>query len=266
MKNDKIIEIPIKDVKDFDNSRIRTEKSDMVPLMEDIKHRGLLQPIGVLENNGNYIVRFGNRRLEACKKLGWKTIPAIVEEGELDIDSFMADNVAENVHRKDLTPIELSNVVLQFREKGMSVSEISTNLSIPKSRISDALRITNYAPDKFKSRIDTIRNTQDKKGKISVSVANEILNNRRTKKEVIEELFEFASSDELSAQDVRVVNTLLWEGKDMKTAKKEFKKFKPVTCDLVFYKEEFDKYNLSIKDLIKSFISGKIKPNKKLLP
>ncbi len=54
---------PIKDVKDFDNSRIRTEKSDMVPLMEDIKHRGLLQPIGVLENNGNYIVRFGNRRL-----------------------------------------------------------------------------------------------------------------------------------------------------------------------------------------------------------
>ena len=27
-----------------------------------------------------YIVVFGNRRLEACKKLGWKTIPAKIDD------------------------------------------------------------------------------------------------------------------------------------------------------------------------------------------
>lgn len=266
MIDNRVIEVPINLIKTLDNSRVRIGNQDLISLMEDIKHRGLLQPIGVLSNNNTYIIRFGNRRLEACKKLGWKSIPAIVEEKELDIDSFMADNVAENIHRKDLTPIELSKVVLQLKERNLSISEISIALSLPKNRIVESLRIASYAPEKFKNEIETIRNASDKKGKISMSVANEILNNRRTRKEVIDELFELAKTEELSAQDIRVINNLLWEGKDIKEAKEKYKDYRPVSVDLIFVKKEFEEYKLPIKDLIKSFIKGTIKPNKKLLP
>lgn len=266
MKEERVIEVPINLIKNLDNSRIRIESTDLISLMEDIRHRGLLQPIGIFQEKDEYIIRFGNRRLEACKKLGWKTIPAIITDKEIDIDTYMADNVAENLHRVDLTPIELSKVILQFRERKLSVGEICTILNIPKSKVESAMRISNYAPEKFKKHIDNIKNVTEKKGKISVSVANEIFNNRRTHRDSIDELFEFAKSEELTAMEIRVINSLIWEGVSLKEAKINYKKYKPVTCDLIFDKEEFNKYGMNIKDLIKSFIGGTVKPNKKLIP
>lgn len=266
MKESRILEIPIELIKSLDNSRVRIENQELSTLMEDIKHRGLLQPIGLIQDKSNYIIRFGNRRLEACKKLGWKSIPAIVEDKELDFESFLADNVAENFHRVDLTPIELAKVILQLKERKMSISEICIALSIPKSKVVSCLNISGNAPEKFKSKIEYIRNPKNKKGKISISVANEILQSKRNgKKENIDALFEFAQTEELSAQDVKIINRLISQGKTFDEAKTQFKKYLPVTCDLVFNKEEFMKYNLPIKTLLLQFIKGDISPNSKLL-
>jgi len=58
-------------------NRIRQDLGDIDELSNSIKQVGLLQPIGVNKNN---ILIFGQRRLEAIKKLGWKEIPSIILE------------------------------------------------------------------------------------------------------------------------------------------------------------------------------------------
>ena len=53
----------------------------MAELADSIRETGLLQPIVVRrERGGGYSVLIGEQRLEACKRLGWHTIPAVVQE------------------------------------------------------------------------------------------------------------------------------------------------------------------------------------------
>lgn len=54
------------------------ENEKITDLMKDIQERGLLQPIVVSPRAGGYAISVGHQRLQACRRLGWKTIPAIV--------------------------------------------------------------------------------------------------------------------------------------------------------------------------------------------
>jgi len=58
------------------------DPEDVELLAQGIKAEGLLQPIVVVKNvnTDQYEVLAGHLRLEACKKLGWKKVPAIVRE------------------------------------------------------------------------------------------------------------------------------------------------------------------------------------------
>jgi ParB family chromosome partitioning protein len=51
-------------------------------LAKSIAAQGLLQPIVVIQKpqGGRYEVLAGHIRFEACKKLGWKSIPAVIRE------------------------------------------------------------------------------------------------------------------------------------------------------------------------------------------
>ena len=81
-------------------------------LMESITEVGLINPIsvfaerakdGILFNNGYHLVA-GLNRLEACKRLGWKTIPAVM----LALDELHRQlvEVDENLCGSKLTPAE----------------------------------------------------------------------------------------------------------------------------------------------------------------
>jgi len=70
------------DVAKIANGRKVFDPEDVELLAQGIKAEGLLQPIVVVKNvtTGQYEVLAGHLRLEACKKLGWKKVPAIVRE------------------------------------------------------------------------------------------------------------------------------------------------------------------------------------------
>jgi len=84
-------------------SRFRKELGDIKGLAESIKKFGLLHPIVVTEEK---VLVAGVRRLEACKLLGWDTIPVRfvslvqIEKGEVE----------ENVERMDFLPSEMVSV------------------------------------------------------------------------------------------------------------------------------------------------------------
>jgi len=74
-------------VRDLEMSLIRNTKPPenaevITELTASIAERGLLQPIMVVRNpaDGCYDIIAGNTRYDACKALGWKTIPTIVRE------------------------------------------------------------------------------------------------------------------------------------------------------------------------------------------
>ena len=80
--------------------RHRRDLGDIDGLAADIKNIGLLQAIGVTRD-GRLV--WGERRLQACKRLGKTHIPVKV----VDIDRIERGEFSENVMRKNFTPSEL---------------------------------------------------------------------------------------------------------------------------------------------------------------
>lgn len=268
MREERVVEIPIELIKKLDNSRLR-DNDDIAELMEDIKHRGLLQPIGVFQEGEHYIIRFGNRRLECFKKLGYKSIPCIVSDKELDEDSFLADNVAENLHRKDLTPIEFGKVCLNYKSKGYSISEICAVLSSPKNKVENAIKMMGSVPEEIHKDLAYIpaSSGRNKKGKISASIASAISRyNWGMGKEKQRELYEYAkSNDNVTAPKINLIKGLISDGKSVEEAIKEHNKYRLVTVTFVVLLEEYSKYSVHGKTLFYNIIKGKIKSNKYLL-
>ena len=92
--------------------QVRADGDDELDaLAADMQVNGLIQPITVRHMKSDYQVRWeliaGHRRVEAARKLGWETIPAIVVEADDDAAERML--VAENFARRDLTPIEMAD-------------------------------------------------------------------------------------------------------------------------------------------------------------
>ncbi|MGQ9631362.1 MAG: ParB N-terminal domain-containing protein [bacterium] len=66
----------------------QADSNDIEQLAQSISTQGLLQPIVVVKNpqGGLYDILAGHLRFEACKRLGWKTIPAVVLDGRVNED------------------------------------------------------------------------------------------------------------------------------------------------------------------------------------
>jgi ParB family transcriptional regulator, chromosome partitioning protein len=81
----------------FDDERIDE-------LCQTIKEHGIIQPIVVRVQNGIYELIAGERRWRASKKIGMKTIPAIIKE----MSDQQAASIAliENLQREGLTALE----------------------------------------------------------------------------------------------------------------------------------------------------------------
>ena len=267
---EKLKEIPINQIEVLSNCRIRIEDADLTSLISDIKHRGLLQPIGVMEmEKEGYILRFGQRRLEACKKLGWKSISCIVLEKEFSENQFISDNLAENLERKQITPIELGRVCENFYKKNYSVGEIAAILNVPALRVRSAMRILRGAPKEFKEKIQYIPAgvAKNKRGKISASVANAILTLRVPKKQV-EELFNVAKGQDLSTSQIRLIGALLLRGMNLKEALKFQDMYFMGRVDVPINKEvhkQYSKKYKTIKGLLFAIIKGEEKPNPDLI-
>ena len=83
--------------------RHRRDLGDIDSLAKSIADIGLLHPI-VLRSDGRLIA--GERRLQACKSLGWKQVPVRV----VNIDQIVRGEFAENAYRKDFLPSEIDAI------------------------------------------------------------------------------------------------------------------------------------------------------------
>ncbi len=71
------------DIESIHTQPVRADAQDLEQLVKSIAVHGLLEPVIVQKNprqglGAPFEILTGNLRVEACRRLGWKTIPAIV--------------------------------------------------------------------------------------------------------------------------------------------------------------------------------------------
>jgi ParB/RepB/Spo0J family partition protein len=98
-------EIPLDIIVTGRNVRDKTDAG----LVDSIRRHGVLQPITVRAKGKRFEVLMGHRRLQAVRELGLDTIPAIIDGQEHD--DLILRQVAENVHRKAMNPMEVARAL-----------------------------------------------------------------------------------------------------------------------------------------------------------
>jgi len=94
---------------------LRTDSGPIKGLMQSIQDKGLLEPIIVRPAEDGFEVVAGMRRFEACKKLGWRRLPAHVVE--LDNREAFEVSLLENIQRETLNPIEEARAFRNYVEE-----------------------------------------------------------------------------------------------------------------------------------------------------
>ncbi len=142
LKKYQIVEIEIDKIQiNPEQPRENIEQESIKALSESIKSKGLLQPIIVKKNNGNYIILAGERRYRACLLAGLKKIPAIIKTTESKEDDLII-SLIENIHRENLTPIEEAKVYLKLVKKyKLTHEQISKLVGKERSTITNYLRV-----------------------------------------------------------------------------------------------------------------------------
>ena len=173
--------------------QLRAALNNIDELAESIRKIGLLQPIVVRTNtSNNFEVVAGNRRLNACKTLGWRKIACHLVE--LDDKKAFEASIIENVQRNTLNPIEeglaYKKYVQEFGRGG--VSELAEKLSKSCSYICKRIKLTELPKD----ITDLIS-----KSEISASIGEEILpiGDKHTQSK----LTEILQKEQLSSRTVR---------------------------------------------------------------
>ena len=129
--------------------RTRYDKKKLKNLTESIERDGLLSPIIVRTREGKkgeYELVCGSRRLEAFKKLGRKEMPAFVHT--LSNSETVPVALCENIHRKNLTPLERAKAYREMVERyGYKQPEIGRIVGYAKGDISRVLSIFKLPPN-----------------------------------------------------------------------------------------------------------------------
>lgn len=207
-------DIEINKIRQFGNIRQRLEEHEVHDLMASIKQDGLLEPIGLQQEKNEYLLLYGNRRFEACKKLGWKTIPAIVNNGEnkVALKEIIIKNTVENVQREDVTAVEQGRIYhILSKDYKMTESEIASRFALPKKRVQISLRIYRRTPEEYREKVKFISPGISKKGFVPAATADRIIQIRKLlrTKERIKELFDAAREDGFTANHITIVQTFL---------------------------------------------------------
>lgn len=128
----KIETVPISKVSVWDEVEARKLNLEGIKeLADSIRQEGLQNPPVVQKTkDGKYKLIAGQRRLEALKRIGSKSIPVLVVKHPYDDDNAKAVSIVENLHRKQMKSNEMAEAC-DFLVKSMkSNKKAATALGI----------------------------------------------------------------------------------------------------------------------------------------
>lgn len=153
-KGSKLLEIDIEKIsRDEGQPRKSFSEESLAELANSIKEHGIIQPLVVIEEGGEYIIVAGERRWRAAKMAGLSKLPAIVRT--LDSQNRLELSIIENAQREDLNPIELATAYAKLKNQfNMSVSEIAERVGKSESAVMNTMRLLNLPEDAKKAMVE----------------------------------------------------------------------------------------------------------------
>ena len=130
-----------------DPTQPRKDLGELDGLRASIKDQGILQPLIVSPlDDKQYRLIAGERRLTAARQLGLAKVPVLVREVEEQARLIL--QIVENLHRKDLSPIEEAEGVRRLvDESGLSQRETAARLGKSLTYINELLRVLTLPDD-----------------------------------------------------------------------------------------------------------------------
>lgn len=258
-----VTELPISKIK-IDIRLWEVEQEHIEPIVASIKQVGLINPITVLEDNGEYTLVAGEHRLRAYIQLEKETIPANVfpreyEDIELDKAKCVIREVDENLTRRSSDAYEESymlyqrkiayeklypeNTVENIQKINAKILHGSVNEELPKSFTKDTAEKTGLSNSTIakKVRIGSIIDEQYGKKADSLGIGTKVL---RTI--VIGEDAEQAKeSAKIHIDNIEELNKYFVDEKDLETVQvKKRNKFYDDSLHKL-KKEKEEKYSLT---------------------
>ena len=131
-----VLEIPLSDIKDNPyQPRVEVGENDLNELCESIREHGLLQPVLVTKAEEGFCLVAGHRRVEACKRLGKKSVKAILLNEAQSDEKLVSLSLIENVQRVNLDPLETAMACHRALRSGIYKNQSELAKSIGKSKI-----------------------------------------------------------------------------------------------------------------------------------
>ena len=110
-------------------------------LAASIKEQGVIQPLVVSKAGADrYELIAGERRLRACRMLGFETVPVIIKD--VDDETRLALALIENVQREDLNAIEEARALAELVDEfSYSQEEVAAKIGKSRSHVASSLRL-----------------------------------------------------------------------------------------------------------------------------
>ena len=206
--NDKIIEIPLEEIKKNPyQPRTYFNEEKLNELKDSIEKNGLLQPIVVKKAIKGYYIIAGERRYRAFELLDKKEIPAIIKE--MTDEEMMVFAVLENLQREDLSALEESESYKNLMDKmSLTQEELANKLGKSRPYIANSLRLLKL-PTEIKIKLE--------QGLISAAHARTLLA-LKTKK-AMEEVCALVVERKMSVRELEEYVAKLLKPKEVKKTK-----------------------------------------------
>jgi ParB family transcriptional regulator, chromosome partitioning protein len=126
------------------NPRTEFPDAEIDELADDVRQRGILQPLVVhpADAQGRYRLHFGAKRLRAALRAGLSEVPVVVREAPANA----YDQVAESQKRQGLTAVDLARFIKGRVDAGESNAEIARRLGMNLTTVAHHLSLLDLPP------------------------------------------------------------------------------------------------------------------------
>jgi len=126
--------------------RLDKQDEEIADLAASIKRIGVIEPLVVSAQRGVYNLIAGHRRFRAAKEARLKKVPCLIEGRKMAVQSEVA--IAENFYRKDMSPIEMSSMIVEYRKKmKISVEDIAKILHKTRQWVEGIVKMEDWPHD-----------------------------------------------------------------------------------------------------------------------
>jgi len=167
MKVHAVTEVELSLIDFLPQVRRRFDEAALARLEASIRAIGMQQPVQLRPTeNGHFVPLDGERRCRAAKAAGLTSVPAVVVTDTLEAAGIVERQLALNIVRHDLNPMEVARGVEQImRETGRTARDVGAAMGFSGASMTRLLSLLTLAPE-IQAEIEA--------GKIPASVAAEL--------------------------------------------------------------------------------------------